>query len=93
MSYHESQGWQPPVRQASWEQPPPPSRSGASSTSQREDGNAFATQFEEVDRAVDNLVKSGKIYAGGPRPMPTGPGARPGSDYGMHICLGRPPSA
>ncbi len=33
----------------------------------------------EVDRAMDNLVKSGKFYAGGPRPM----GAmRPGSDYG-----------
>ena len=69
---------------------------GASSTFQREDGIAFATQFEgasanpmsrtliliqttDVDRAMDNLVKSGKFYAGGPRPM----GAmRPGSDYG-----------
>ena len=34
----------------------------------------------EVDRAMDNLVKSGKFYGGGPRPM----GAmRPGSDYGQ----------
>ena len=33
----------------------------------------------EVDRALDNLVKSGKFYAGGGRPM----GAmRPGSEYG-----------
>ena len=64
MSYYEPQGWQAPVRQASWEQPAPPSRSGewhpeskvflrlltigtgASSTSQREDSGAFATQFE-----------------------------------------------
>lgn len=65
MSFYEPQGWQAPVRQASWEQPPPPSRSGqcgapstavlgwmltiaagASSTSQREDGTAFAIQFE-----------------------------------------------
>ncbi|KAK5949435.1 hypothetical protein OHC33_009609 [Knufia fluminis] len=70
MSFYEPQGWQAPVRQASWEQPPPPSRSGASSTSQREEPNAFATQFEEIDRAVDNLVKSGKLYAGGPRREP-----------------------
>jgi len=61
---NEPQSWQAPVRQASWEQPPPPSRSGiafqitmsgekeakncagASSTSQREESNAFVTQFE-----------------------------------------------
>lgn len=28
MSFYEPQGWQAPVRQPSWEQPPPPSRSG-----------------------------------------------------------------
>lgn len=64
MSFYEPQGWQAPVRQASWEQPAPPSRSGnssskqqenetkryggASSTSQREESNAFATQFEGI---------------------------------------------
>lgn len=30
MSYYEPQGWQAPVRQTSWEQPAPPSRSGTS---------------------------------------------------------------
>ncbi|KKK24139.1 hypothetical protein AOCH_007487 [Aspergillus ochraceoroseus] len=45
MAYYEPQGWQAPTtRQASWEQPVPPSRS-------------------EVDRAIDNLVKSGKLWA------------------------------
>ncbi|EXJ62685.1 hypothetical protein A1O7_03123 [Cladophialophora yegresii CBS 114405] len=83
---YEAQGWQQPGRQPSWEQPPPPSRSGASSTSQREDGIAFATQFEEVDRAMDNLVKSGKFYAGGPRP--TG-AMRPGAEYGPRGHGGR----
>jgi hypothetical protein len=30
---------------------------------------------------MDNLIKSGKFYAGGPRPM----GAmRPGADFGKH---------
>ncbi|KAL1956791.1 hypothetical protein VTO42DRAFT_6845 [Malbranchea cinnamomea] len=67
MSYYEPQGWQAPVRQASWEQPPPPSRSGASSTAQREEPTAFLSQFDEVDRAIDNLVKSGKIFNGFPR--------------------------
>ena len=46
MSFYEPQGWQAPARQPSWEQPPPPSRSGASSTSQSGEPNAFASQFE-----------------------------------------------
>ncbi|EXJ80381.1 hypothetical protein A1O1_08525 [Capronia coronata CBS 617.96] len=90
MSFYEPQGWQAPVRQASWEQPPPPSRSGTSSTSQREDSNAFATQFEEVDRAMDNLLKSGKFYTPGPRPMPAPiPAGRPGGDFGPRMYGGR----
>jgi hypothetical protein len=40
------------------------------------------TQFAEVDRAMDNLVKSGKFYAGGPRPMGA---TRPGMDYGEYL--------
>jgi len=28
MSYYDNQAWQAPTRQQSWEQPPPPSRSG-----------------------------------------------------------------
>ncbi|KAJ5182582.1 hypothetical protein N7492_000198 [Penicillium capsulatum] len=62
-SYYEPQGWQAPAaRQVSWEQPVPPSRSGSSSVSQREDSPAFSSQFDEVDRAIDNLVKSGKLW-------------------------------
>lgn len=90
MSFYEPQGWQAPVRQASWEQPPPPSRSGASSTSQREDGGAFATQFEEVDRAIDNLIKSGKFYTGSQRPMPPPVGR---GEFGHRMHGGRHPGA
>ncbi|KAJ5495125.1 hypothetical protein N7539_000241 [Penicillium diatomitis] len=62
-SYYEPQGWQAPTaRQASWEQPAPPSRSGSSSVSQRDDSPAFSSQFDEIDRAIDNLVKSGKLW-------------------------------
>ncbi|KIW10265.1 hypothetical protein PV08_11227 [Exophiala spinifera] len=92
MSFYEPQGWQAPVRQASWEQPPPPSRSAASSASQHEDSNAFATQFEEVDRAMDNLVKSGKFYAGMARPSPAGSNARYGGEFGSHRGHGNRPS-
>ncbi|KAJ5562625.1 hypothetical protein N7461_001386 [Penicillium sp. DV-2018c] len=98
-SYYEPQGWQAPaVRQASWEQPAPPSRSGtaftprkpeqtltlgkgSSSVSQREDTPAFSSQFDEVDRAIDNLVKSGKLWNAPRRdsmPMMMG---RPYPDY------------
>ncbi|TVY71211.1 hypothetical protein LSUE1_G008358 [Lachnellula suecica] len=35
---------------------------GASSAVPREDSTAFSTQLEEVDRAIDNLVKSGKMF-------------------------------
>ncbi|OJD26095.1 hypothetical protein ACJ73_02533 [Blastomyces percursus] len=67
MAYYEPQGWQAPMRQASWEQPAPPPRSGTSSTSQRDDAAAFSSQFDEVDRAIDNLVKSGKLFNAIPR--------------------------
>ncbi|PWY69222.1 hypothetical protein BO83DRAFT_316808 [Aspergillus eucalypticola CBS 122712] len=82
MSYYEPQGWQAPAaRQASWEQPAPPSRSGSSSVSQRDEIPAFSSQFDEVDRAIDNLVKSGKLWAAPRRdsmPMMMG---RPYPDY------------
>ncbi|KAJ5992260.1 hypothetical protein N7451_007984 [Penicillium sp. IBT 35674x] len=81
-SYYEPQGWQAPAaRQVSWEQPVPPSRSGSSSVSQREDSPAFSSQFDEVDRAIDNLVKSGKLWNAPRRdsmPMMMG---RPYPDY------------
>ncbi|PGG98598.1 hypothetical protein AJ80_09507 [Polytolypa hystricis UAMH7299] len=64
MAYYEPQGWQAPMRQASWDQPAPPSRSGTSSTAPRDENlnAAFSSQFDEVDRAIDNLVKSGKLF-------------------------------
>lgn len=74
MSFYEPQGWQAPQRQASWEQPVPPSRSGTSSAAQREETNAFASQYEEIDRVIDNLVKSGKFFGPGSR---AGPGPAP----------------
>ncbi|WEW56421.1 hypothetical protein PRK78_001864 [Emydomyces testavorans] len=61
MAYYEPQGWQAPVRQGSWEQPAPPSRSGTSSTAQRDDTAAFASQF---DGNVDSLgvTMVGSLY-------------------------------
>lgn len=41
--------------------------SGTSSVSQHEEPSAFASQFDEVDRAIDNLVKSGKLPFSVPR--------------------------
>ncbi|KAI9866313.1 MAG: hypothetical protein M1813_001435 [Trichoglossum hirsutum] len=81
MSYYDNQAWSNSGRQPSWEQPAPPTRSaGANSAVQRDESVAFGSQFEEVDRAVDNLVKSGKLFGpsrrdsmpvmGGPRPYP-----------------------
>ena len=46
----------------------------------------FLTASAEVDRAIDNLVKSGKIYsANGRPPAPMMGGARQFNDYGMRI--------
>lgn len=66
MSFYDNEGsWQAPARQPSWEQPPPPSRSGTgSSISQQAEPTAFASQFEEIDRATDNLMRSGKWFPG-----------------------------
>lgn len=66
MSFYDNQStWSTQGRQQSWEQSAPPSRSGATSASSNEPA-AFLCQIEEVDRAVDNLVKSGKHFAGAP---------------------------
>ncbi|KAJ5626707.1 hypothetical protein N7528_004134 [Penicillium herquei] len=90
-SYYEPQGWQAPAaRSVSWEQPVPPSRSGSSSVSQREDSPAFSSQFDEVDRAIDNLVKSGKLWNAPRRdsmPMMMG---RPYPDYDPRMAGGGP---
>ncbi|MCJ1466847.1 hypothetical protein MMC07_005468 [Pseudocyphellaria aurata] len=83
MSFYDAQSWQVPVRPTSWEQPLPPSRSGTNSAMQREDINAFDIQMEEVDRALDNLTKSGKLFAPPSRreSMPMIGGPRPYSDF------------
>ncbi|KAI1408256.1 hypothetical protein F5Y13DRAFT_194536 [Hypoxylon sp. FL1857] len=52
--------------QSTWDHqtpPPPPARSGTNSTNPPQvESIAFSYQFEEVERAIDNLVKSGKMY-------------------------------
>ncbi|KAL2043957.1 hypothetical protein N7G274_003477 [Stereocaulon virgatum] len=88
MSYYEAQSWQLPARQTSWDQPTPPSRSGTGSAMQHEDAAAFDTQIEEVDRAVDNLNKSGKLFT--PQvsrrdSLPVMGGPRPYSDFDPRI--------
>ncbi|KAK4233429.1 hypothetical protein C8A03DRAFT_38863 [Achaetomium macrosporum] len=61
--YEPSASQWPPTGQAGWDhQTPPPARSGASSAIPREEPAAFTHQLEEVDRAIDNLVKSGKLF-------------------------------
>ncbi|KAF4539023.1 uncharacterized protein LTHEOB_1377 [Lasiodiplodia theobromae] len=71
--YGNEQAW-PAGRQPSWEGPAPPSRSGTSSTVQRDEPAAFASQIEEVERAIDNLYKSGKMPMFGVPGMPPVPG-------------------
>ncbi|KAL9631272.1 MAG: hypothetical protein Q9204_004307 [Flavoplaca sp. TL-2023a] len=85
MSFYEAQSWQLPMRQGSWDPPPPPSRSGTSSAIPRDEDSAFDMQIEEVDRALDNLNKSGKQFMGPSRrdslPMMGGP--RQYSEFGI----------
>lgn len=61
MSYYDNSQWQA-AGQAGWDQQTPPARSGASSVAPREEATAFSSQLEEVDRAIENLFKSGKIF-------------------------------
>ncbi|KAL1305783.1 hypothetical protein AAFC00_003949 [Neodothiora populina] len=82
-SYYENNAsWSAPGRQPSWEQQAPPSRSSTASAS-RDESAAFSSQFEEIDRASDNLVKSGKFM--GSHGLP-GPGRR----ESMPHMMGRP---
>ena len=102
MSFYDNNesSWAAPGRQPSWEQQAPPSRSASGSAMlHQSDANAFASQFEEIERATDNLIKSGKWLptpvmagAGGPgrrESMPTP--ARP-FEYGGDPRLGGTPS-
>ncbi|KAI1263439.1 hypothetical protein F5Y18DRAFT_429123 [Xylariaceae sp. FL1019] len=52
----------PPQNTWDHQTPPPPRSSGANSAVPREDLAAFSYQLEEVERAIDNLVKSGKMF-------------------------------
>ncbi|KFY72969.1 hypothetical protein V499_06919 [Pseudogymnoascus sp. VKM F-103] len=64
MSYYDNQQWPATAAgQATWEHQTPPARSGASSVAPREDSTAFSSQLEEVDRAIENLFKSGKAFS------------------------------
>jgi hypothetical protein len=57
---------------------------GTSSVSQRDESSAFSSQFDEVDRAIDNLVKSGKLFNGPRREsMPMMMMGRHFPEYGM----------
>ncbi|KAI3327342.1 hypothetical protein HD806DRAFT_389961 [Xylariaceae sp. AK1471] len=53
-----------PPPQNAWDHqtPPPPRSSGANSVVPRDESAAFSHQIEEVERAIDNLVKSGKMF-------------------------------
>lgn len=107
MAYYNDQSWAAPGRQASWEQPQPPSRSGTesiesaglrsannlligagSTVNSQDNGSAFVAQFDEVERAIENLSKSQKspYPANGPfnnrrESMPVAP--RPFPDHGF----------
>ena len=94
MAFYDHEGsWSGPARQSSWEQQAPPSRTGTgSSMSPQPDSNAFASQFEEIDRATDNLLKSGKWFPGQMGSMSgRGPMSR-GYDVGGDPRLGHGPS-
>ncbi|OAA36085.1 hypothetical protein NOR_07691 [Metarhizium rileyi] len=72
MSYYENAQW-PTPSQNNWEHQQgtsTPTRTGASGP-QPQDDFAFSYQFDEVDRAFENLQKSGKGYAMGARRKPT----------------------
>lgn len=78
MSYYDNDNaWAGQHRQASWEQSTP-SRGPGSAPQPQIEPNAFASQFEEIERATDNLMRSGKWYPGGPggSPSTSGPGRR-----------------
>lgn len=78
MSFYDNNesSWAVPGHQASWDQQATPSRSAITSAMPQQcDANAFASQFEEIDRATDNLMKSGK-WLPGPAVAVGGPGRR-----------------
>lgn len=100
MSFYENDSnWSAQGRQPSFEQQPPPSRSGATSAmSQQTESNAFALQFEEIERATDNLMKSGNwlpshLQAGRRSSSAQMPGVSRSASLGGDSEPGRPGSA
>nr|POF05910.1 hypothetical protein CFP56_53297 [Quercus suber] len=101
--YDNDASWNAPGRQAPREQPAPPSRSntGSSMTQQPYEAGAFASQFEEIDRATDNLMKSGKWFPGQIQPSALNSPARResmpvqgrGHEYGNDSRMGGGPPA
>ncbi|KIH93721.1 hypothetical protein SPBR_04409 [Sporothrix brasiliensis 5110] len=109
MSYYEGSRPWPAVGQSAWNDLDIDSqtvRSGASSTvpsqappppAQGQEGLPFYHQLEEVDRAIDNLVKSGKMFGVPGRrewnSPPIGPARKhPGSDGRQGHMNSRPHS-
>ncbi|KAK9459028.1 uncharacterized protein V1516DRAFT_687492 [Lipomyces oligophaga] len=93
MSYFDASAWQPA---------PPPAwdaRSAASTPQPVEETGAFTSQIEEVDRALDNLMKSGKFFPPRRDGMPLGLAPSAGLPHGpttpidprMAQSMGRPP--
>ncbi|KJZ75834.1 hypothetical protein HIM_04658 [Hirsutella minnesotensis 3608] len=71
MSYYDGPQWSGPG-QNNWEHQgaAAPARTAGASGPQPQDDYAFSYQFDEVDRAYENLQKSGKGYGmGGRRPV------------------------
>ncbi|KAF3765169.1 hypothetical protein M406DRAFT_346908 [Cryphonectria parasitica EP155] len=82
MSYYGDSQWPAGTQPAgAWDHQTPPTRSGASSAIPREETSAFWYQFEEVERAIENLVKSGKMFGvpGARHPRNSGGPQRPHS--------------
>ncbi|KAF2086499.1 hypothetical protein K490DRAFT_74437 [Saccharata proteae CBS 121410] len=79
MSYYNDAAWSASGRQPSWEAPAPPSRSGMSAIADAPAPPSsvmnplLSAPSSKVDRAIDNLLKSGKMGFGG---VPGGPGRR-----------------
>lgn len=95
MSYYDPQSWQVPMKEASWEQLPPSSRSEAGSTTSRQDTGVFNTQIEEVDRALDNLAQSGKLFNAPSRrdSVPVMGGSSSFADFSTYCVFSTPASA
>ncbi|KAK9370945.1 hypothetical protein V1509DRAFT_651156 [Lipomyces kononenkoae] len=92
MSYYDPSAWQPVPPSSAWE-----TRSVATPRPVEETG-AFTSQIDEVDRALDNLMKSGKFF---PARRDGVPMVAPGMSHGpaspldprMGQAVTRPPFA